>query len=438
MREQFLKHLRDGLNHLRDPNYLRQSPLTLLFGVANQSDTPAALRHILIDAVKSLRPEDDEPAQSPAWRLYESLFYRYVQYFSQIEVADQLGISPRQLRREQRAALETLAYQLWQQFDVETKLREDMEEKGDVEPPGTTTDNTVYEDLAWLEDAPPERATGLDQELPTVLSLVRPLAVQHGVRLDMTMDDGLPQLATNPVAFRQTLLSLLGVAIPKGSSCGWVSVSARSLPREVQIEVRCGEAVFSPQPVPGGDAASLDMAQRLANLYGGELTVSADAESFCAVLTLPALGRLPVLAVDDNASTLQLLRRYTAGTRYHLVGTQDPEEVLSLVEEFSPQIIVLDVMMPRMDGWEVLGRLRQHPLAAHIPIIVCTILAEEGLALSLGASDFMRKPVTRQVFLAALDRQVALPETESRPQSGCRPGDPAPTGPRPGSQSACR
>ena len=69
--------------------------------------------------------------------------------------------------------------------------------------------------------------------------------------------------------------------------------------------------------------------------------------------------------------------------------------------------------MPQVDGWEVLGRLRQHPLNSHIPTIVCTILAQEELALSLGASAFVRKPVTRQAFLAALDRQIALMQPES-------------------------
>ncbi|NIV31704.1 MAG: response regulator, partial [Anaerolineae bacterium] len=81
-------------------------------------------------------------------------------------------------------------------------------------------------------------------------------------------------------------------------------------------------------------------------------------------------------------------------------------------EEFSPQVILLDVMMPQIDGWEILGRLRQHPLTSHIPTVVCTILAQEELALSLGASAFVRKPVTRQVFLAALDRQIARMQPE--------------------------
>jgi PleD family two-component response regulator len=134
--------------------------------------------------------------------------------------------------------------------------------------------------------------------------------------------------------------------------------------------------------------------------------VSTEEGAFHTRLTLPALGQLPVLAIDDNAGTLHLLQRYTAGTRYRLIGAQDPERALSLAEEVAPQIIVLDVMMPHVDGWETLGRLRQHLLTSHVPVIVCTILAGEELAFSLGASDFVRKPVTRQAFLAALDRQA--------------------------------
>jgi CheY-like chemotaxis protein len=142
--------------------------------------------------------------------------------------------------------------------------------------------------------------------------------------------------------------------------------------------------------------------------------VTDNKNTFSAVLVLPAHEQLPVLAIDDNVDTLRMLQRYTSGTRYHLVGTQDPEESLNLVEQISPQIIVLDVMMPQVDGWRVLGRLRQHPLTERVPVVVCSILAQEELAFSLGASGFVRKPVTRRAFLAALDQQMNLREPERR------------------------
>ncbi len=85
---------------------------------------------------------------------------------------------------------------------------------------------------------------------------------------------------------------------------------------------------------------------------------------------------------------------------------QDPDEAVTLATRLSPQIVVLDVMMPQMDGWEVLGRLRQHPRTAHLPIVVCTILSQRDLASLLGASAFLRKPITQQAFLETLDQQI--------------------------------
>jgi CheY-like chemotaxis protein len=156
------------------------------------------------------------------------------------------------------------------------------------------------------------------------------------------------------------------------------------------------------------------MARQLVDLCGGELIfVGADEAPFSATVALPAVEQLLVLAVDDNVGTLQLFQRYTAGTRYRLVGTHDPEQALVIAENLCPQIIVLDVMMPQVDGWRVLGRLGQHPRTGHIPIVVCTILPQEELALSLGASAFIKKPITRQAFLATLDHQVAIMEKGS-------------------------
>jgi len=89
------------------------------------------------------------------------------------------------------------------------------------------------------------------------------------------------------------------------------------------------------------------------------------------------------------------------------VGTRHPSQALSMAQELKPQIIVLDVMMPGVDGWRVLAELRQHPQTGRIPIIVCSILPQEDVALSLGASGFARKPISQERFLSALDRQVA-------------------------------
>ncbi|MDI7277276.1 MAG: response regulator, partial [Anaerolineae bacterium] len=179
---------------------------------------------------------------------------------------------------------------------------------------------------------------------------------------------------------------------------------------DVEIQVSCSSPRLEQEAGGGDDATSLELAHQLAALCKGQLAISNEGGVFLAALTIPATEQLPVLVIDDNADTLQLLRRYTADTRYRLITTQHPEHALALAERLAPQIIVLDVMMPGVDGWEILAQLRQHPLTSDIPIVVCTIMAQEEMALTLGASGFVRKPVTRQAFLVALDQQVTRPQ----------------------------
>ncbi len=411
-RKEFLKHLRDALNHLHDPNRLRRNPLAALFGVASRFDTPSALQRILIGAIEALEPGADEPSHSRAWRIYDSLFYQYVQQFSQQQVADQLGISARQLRREQKAALETLAYRLSEQFDLEAKLREDTDVQAALVQTETTSPKTS-EELAWLRDVQPEKPTDLSEVLSTALELARPHADQHGVRLEVAMPATVPELCVHPVALNQTLLNLLGAAVHQASD-SQVCISVRWLRWEVEVGVQCRKPLSGPKPMSAEDASSLEMAHQLVDLCRCRLNVTNDESTFCARLAVPTREQLPVLAIDDNVDALRMLQRYTSGTRYYLVGTQDPGEALNLAEKISPKIIVLDVMMPQVDGWRVLGRLRQHRLTERVPVVVCSILAQEELAFSLGASGFVRKPVTRQAFLAALDQQIDLLEPERR------------------------
>ena len=411
-KEQFLEDVRDALHHLYDPDRLRKSSLASLFGVGGRYDTPAALRRILTEVVEALEPNPNEPRQSHAWRMYDALLLRYVEQSSQQEVADQLSISPRQLRREERAALTALVDLLWERFDLDSRAPHDSDLEVQAEPVGADL-STITRELAWIKDAARESPTDTDQTLPAVLDLAQRLAEEHGTCLQIARADILPRLAVHPVAFRQIMLNLLSVAIPRASG-GRLSVSIA--PRDWQIEthIRCREYPSGPKPALEDETASLNMAQQLVDFCGGRLILSVDASCFDALLALPILEQLPVLVIEDNVDTLRLLQRYVAGTRYRLITTQDPEQAVSLAAQISPQIIVLDVMMPQMDGWEVLGRLRQHPLTSHLPIIVYTILSQRDLASLLGASAFIRKPVTQQAFLDALDQQIEWTASASR------------------------
>jgi len=400
--ETFLEYLRDALEHLRDFDVLRRSPLCAFLGVADRLDAPAVLQRLLVEAIETLEPDEDEPAHSRAWRVYELLFYRYVQQLSQQEVADQLGIGVRHERRERSVALETLAYHLWAQYGLEEKVRRLAEAHEADEPTSGDASPEINAELAWLKNAPLQEPTDLGEALPSTLGLVQTLATQRNVTLDSSLPERFPGVAVHPVALNELLLDVLTVAIHQASG-GSVQTSAETNAPDIQIRI-VGTSEAGLVQASSSDTASLEIARRLAELSGGELVIDKTETAFEARLTIPLAEQLSVLAVDDNADTLQLLDRYAVGTRYRVHSASDPNQLLPLAQQLSPQIIVLDVMMPQIDGWKLLGQIREHPLTCHIPIVVCTILAQEELALSLGASAFVKKPVKRQTFLAALDR----------------------------------
>jgi CheY-like chemotaxis protein len=158
------------------------------------------------------------------------------------------------------------------------------------------------------------------------------------------------------------------------------------------------------------------MARECIDLFGGELLVGDAGEReppFMAALLLPIIEPAQVLVVDDNEDTLHLFRRYLSGTRYQFIGLREPHEVIQAAGDLVPAAIVLDVMLPGVDGWELLGRLREHPATRELPIVVCTVMPQEQLALALGAAAYLRKPVSREAFLSALDQQVSSRSTVS-------------------------
>jgi len=110
-----------------------------------------------------------------------------------------------------------------------------------------------------------------------------------------------------------------------------------------------------------------------------------------------------VLTIDDNPDMLHFYRRCLAGTPYRVVQASSGREGLSSIAASMPDIILLDVMLPDIDGWQLLMRLHEDPATRAIPVVVCTVVREEELAFALGASCFLTKPVHPQRLVEALD-----------------------------------
>src|SRR5689334_15467251 len=174
-KEEFIDQLRNDLSHLYSPERLRQSPLSVLFGVAKRFDTAPALQRILIEAVNSLEPAADEPHQSPAWQIYEPLYYRYVEQLSPEEVADQMAISVRHLRRKQQVAVEALADVLWGQYNL-TGIVVESKGVGTVDERENTAGSAANEDLAWVKETASNSSADLNQTFLALMNLAQKLA----------------------------------------------------------------------------------------------------------------------------------------------------------------------------------------------------------------------------------------------------------------------
>jgi CheY-like chemotaxis protein len=113
------------------------------------------------------------------------------------------------------------------------------------------------------------------------------------------------------------------------------------------------------------------------------------------------------LVIDDQAGLSELIQRYAADRALEVLAASDALTGLKLAREIRPGAILLDLMMPGMDGWELLQRLRTTPDTADLPVVICSVINDPELAYSLGASYFLAKPITREALMVAL-AQIGL------------------------------
>lgn len=412
--EQFINYLRSALHHLYDADQLRHNPLTILFGLNGRIDASSALQKILLDAIEGLKPGDEEPEQSSRWQIYSLLFFRYVRGYSREAVASQLGISDRQLSREQRSAIESLALYLWQINPFESSEK-DLTTAGQFGP-AVSAPSTFTEDVesSWIENLPAEKPSIWKSVLLSVLDLLQPLIHENNVHLNYDPDEDLPNLLIPQYTLRHSLLNILGLMIPLSKNNALVlkpGIIHQML--QIQAEIPARMLIKQTDSTAFDLHPSIEMARRLIEKAGGSLRLSSGEFKTEVCFTIPTLAQIPVLVIDDNPDTIQLFQRYAQGSRYSVVGIQEPAETIRLVDQIRPRVIVMDVMMPELDGWDLLTHLRQDQQIRDAAILICSILPQEVLARSLGADGFLQKPVLPQDFLTALDRLIDPPPNET-------------------------
>lgn len=242
----------------------------------------------------------------------------------------------------------------------------------------------------------------LKQVMKEVLNLSRPLAERFSVHINYSQEENIQDLDIPALALRHIFLTLLSVAIPQASGKS-INVSATSREKKILVEIVPQGPWERTDGMLDNDQKSLLIVQKLMELFNGTFTLFNDPGYYSVRLTFPFIEKIPVLIIDDNPDAILLFQRYVSNTRYTVTGVRDPDKAVHLVEVHSPKIILLDLMMPGVDGWEVLSLIRENPLTSAIPVVVVSILPQESLAQAMGANAFLQKPISQNDFLNLLN-----------------------------------
>jgi CheY-like chemotaxis protein len=174
----------------------------------------------------------------------------------------------------------------------------------------------------------------------------------------------------------------------------------------------------------GGTGLGLPITKKLAEMMGGDVLVtSVLGEGSVFTLYIPrecpqdydeieegnAIEKLEesekvVVLIDDDVPMHDLIRRTLSKIGLTLVGATDSEKGMQIVREMKPRLLLLDVLMPGRDGWSILKECKSDPELSDMPVVMVSQLSQDVLAESLGADDYLTKPIDRSLFLDTVTR----------------------------------
>ncbi len=404
--EGFEKELKEALARLYDPEYLPPTTLYLAVGCPVQEGR-AAVRSTVLRAIESLKPPADTPHSAQIRLIYDLLYKRFALKLTQEETAYQLHVSRRTVNRLQQSALETLTNLLWERSQLTAPSAPGLTQPMSSSPAQASNWNAQLErELASLTAKTPHVRADVGEVVHDVLGIVHALTPKLTAEVKvMSMQPNLV-VTVHPVLLHQILLSVL-VHLMRATTADAIALYARLEDGNAKLTLtgRVAAADFSvealTQDVPSAK----------------ELTIETllEGDRVFIWLTAPSVGKVTVLAVDDNEDMARFYQDCTIGTRYHIVPVTGGNHLFDAIKTHAPNVIVLDIMLPDIDGWRLLMRLHEDPATRDIPVIVCTVIREEALALALGAAGYLAKPVRPTLFIQALDQACHLVATVDSP-----------------------
>ena len=286
----------------------------------------------------------------------------------------------------------------------------------------------------------------LTQLIEEVRVIIQPMIENNGNRLVIEAAPDLGSMRTDLTKLKQSLLNLLSNAAkftkqgdvrlsavrkagPAGEPHVLFTVSDSGIGMTPEQMGRLFEAFAQSDASTtrnfGGTGLGLAITRRFAMMLGGSIDVtskpgvgssfmlelpdqsvhaSAGADQIASGDSGADASALTVLVVDDDPAVHEVLTATLVRRGYRVLHAGDGAEALDILRKTPPDIVTLDIMMPKVDGWTVLGVMKSDRALEHIPVIMLTIVDDRNLGYSLGASEYMTKPVDRERLVALVRR----------------------------------
>lgn len=318
--------------------------------------------------------------------------------------------------------------------------------------------NTVL-DIAKIEAGRMDVAPATFRLAPLIelcANLAQPL-IQPNVRLEKQVDERLTTLYSDQDKLRQIVLNLLSNAA-KFTHAGKISLSVWQEGEDLCISVSDTGIGISAEALPqifkefeqadptttrkyGGTGLGLTISRNLARLLGGDISVQSEpgqGSNFTVRIPIqyrrqvapgdlagaplrpqppepvsasapgspPGQVKKHILVIDDDLDAVYLLQENLDPQEFEISGCRNGLDGLEKARQELPQAILLDILMPGMDGWQVLHDLKNDPFTAAIPVILHTIVDKKALGFQLGAADYLLKPLDPKAVQEVLKRLI--------------------------------
>ncbi len=275
----------------------------------------------------------------------------------------------------------------------------------------------------------------VNEEVMKVIKAMRDQYHHKGMELEVEIPDDLSDIEADPSRFRQMITNILDNSIKFTPQGGQIRISAengtgQSLGKVLihisdtgpGIPAQLKDAIFKEfiqlgdalTEKPKGTGLGLPLTRRLMELHEGEIGIeSEEGKGTTITLEFPSLvpletfaatdGERPViLVIDDNVQNQKLFSTVLNDAGYDVLIAQNGKEGVRKAISLKPFAILLDIMLPKMSGWDVLKVLKEHDTTSNIPVIIVSIVEDQEKGISLGAIDNFTKPIDRTKLLSRL------------------------------------